>query len=111
LLSFDRQTIPAGGTLSVAASPAGASAYAQLFLDAPGTAPLAIAGVACGAFVNVSSAVVSLPPPSSVAAGGECTFCLAFIPSAAGPFSFTLTIASNDPTAGSYAITIGGTAL
>lgn len=62
--------------------------------------------------VSISPAGVfstSTQPATSIAAGGQTSFNVAFRPTASGSFSATLTITSNDPDENPYVITLSGT--
>jgi hypothetical protein len=68
--------------------------------------PIVISGLS-----NVTSAVVSTPPSDTRLTAGETTsFFVTYTPTAAGPFSFDITVPNTDFAEGSYNIEASGTA-
>jgi FtsP/CotA-like multicopper oxidase with cupredoxin domain len=87
------------GTVAVGSS----STSAPVVISNTGTATLTITSM-------TSSAVDFVPTLcSSVLAGQTCSFTVTFSPSAGGPQSATLTIASNDPARPSVSVSMTGT--
>ncbi|WP_420004416.1 beta strand repeat-containing protein [Arenibacterium sp. LLYu02] len=76
-----------------------------------GAATLTLTGSASSSGAsNVSVDSISAPGSSTVAASGSTTFTVSYTPTAAGAFSFDLSLASDDADEASYDITVSGTA-
>ncbi len=59
---------------------------------------------------NITTVTAGAPVSSTVTVGNTTTFGVNFTPTAAGPFSFTVNVVSNDPLDSNYNITVTGTA-
>jgi FtsP/CotA-like multicopper oxidase with cupredoxin domain len=92
------------GTVAVGSS----STSAAVVISNSGTATLNITSM----LVSGPNATDFVPTPcSSVLAGQTCSFTVTFTPSAGGPESATLTIASNDPAHPTILISMTGTGI
>ncbi|MBZ0136588.1 MAG: tandem-95 repeat protein [Planctomycetes bacterium] len=101
--------LASGGTFTVGGAKAGSISVMNLWVRNVGTGDLNIIGVSASAEVNCSAVVVSAGA-SPVAPGSSTMLTLDVTPSAAGTFSFTLTITSNDPDTGNYVLFVTGNA-
>jgi hypothetical protein len=103
-------TVLTGSSLTVSPNPIGGVATSEVItVENLGTTSLNLFSTA---ITNTSNVTVSsaLFASTSVAAAGSTTLTVSYTPTDAGPFSFDLTVVSDDPDESSYTITIQGTA-
>ena len=112
ILDPNSDSITSGATLNIYAAEAGSASSGTFTINNLGGVDLNLTGtptVAESAEVNCS-AVVSTLPTSPIAASGNDTFVVDVTPTAAGTFSFTLTIENNDADEGTFTINFTGEA-
>ncbi len=103
-------TVLTGGSLTVSPNPTGGVATSEVItIENLGTTSLHLFSTA---ITNTSNVTVSsaLFASTNVAAAGSTTLTVSYTPTDAGPFSFDLTVVSDDTDESSYTITVQGTA-
>lgn len=105
--------LASGGSRSFGTILLGNAAFLQFTLRNTGDGPLALTGSPRVALSGPDAGFfqVQSQPTSTVAAGASTTFTVAFLPSAAGAKSATLTIANDDSDESPFTIGLSGTAL
>ncbi|MFV2001721.1 MAG: Ig-like domain-containing protein [Paracoccaceae bacterium] len=100
-----------GGTDAHGVETAGVAKTVTYTVDNTGTSLLTIGGTPTVSILsNVNSPVtVGVPGSLSLAPGATTTFTITYTPTAAGPFSFDIDVASNDADEGNYDIEVSGT--
>ena len=101
-----------GGTDNHGSEPAATSKTVEYVITNTLGGTLSIDGpIVITRLSNVTSAVVSTPPGvTSLALGETTSFFVTYTPTAAGPFSFDITVPNTDFAEGSYNIEAAGTA-
>ena len=104
-------SIADGGTDAQGTVAAGVQQVLTYTVENTGAATLTLTGSASSSSLsNVSVDSIGAPGSSSLAASGSTTFTVSYTPSAAGAFSFDLSLVSDDADEASYDITVSGTA-
>lgn len=98
-----------GGTSTITGPLPGASSSAAWIFSNLGTAPLTLGAPVIIAPVNCSAAVVT-SLPAALAPGGMAGLVLDITPAASGPWSFTVSIPTNDADENPYDWTVSGNA-
>ena len=101
--------IASGDPLAAPGGKAGATIPLNLWVRNVGTGDLNIVGVSASSEVNCTATIVS-SGTTPVTPGTATTLTIDVVPTAAGAYSFTLTITTNDPDTGNYVIFVSGTA-
>ncbi|MCC6465257.1 MAG: choice-of-anchor D domain-containing protein [Planctomycetes bacterium] len=103
-------SVSTGGSINLGAVATGSAGSLGFFIANTGNATLNLTGtptVQISGQNNVTATVNTLPG-STVSPGAAATFAVNFAVPAGGPFSFVVTIASNDADEGSYSFTVQG---
>jgi carbon monoxide dehydrogenase subunit G len=105
-------TIASGGTDSLGSIGTGSGSSFSYTIGNTGSGALVLNGSPLVALSNQSNCSVSVTsqPASSVAAAGSTSFVILVTPSAAGSFSFRISIANTDAAKNPYIINVNGTA-
>ena len=99
-----------GGTNDQGAQPFGAPVIVTYTVTNAGSADLTIATATSAAPSNVTVNSITAPGSTTLAAGGGTTsFQVQYTPTAAGAFSFGLSIANDDPDESPFDFTVSGT--
>jgi hypothetical protein len=114
-LEFNTMSVADGGTVNVGTVTTNGASFSGQVANG-GLGPLLLTGspiidITLGANCAAGTVVQTQPGSATIAPSGSEPFAVYAHPAAVGPFSFTLSIANNDPAKNPYNITVNGDAV